>query len=66
MKDRELTCIHYEFEGSWDLGKKAEFYGHCQTCKTYKAKPGSKPARENTKREKLKEADKREFRNEAY
>ena len=33
MKERGL-CIHYQFEGEGgcDLGKKCEFWGHCQTC----------------------------------
>ena len=41
MKTREIVCIHYVNEGTCDLGKKCSFYGHCQTCKTYKKKPGA-------------------------
>ena len=39
------VCIHYKFEGEGgcDLGKKCEFWGHCQTCKSWKRKPGAKP-----------------------
>ena len=53
MRDREIQCIHYEFEGKCDLGKEACFYGLCQTCPTYRHKPGAKPARTDTRRQKL-------------
>ena len=36
MKTREIACQHYIHEHNCDLGKEAEFYGHCQTCKNYK------------------------------
>ena len=44
-KERLIACQHYINEGNCDLGKECEFWGHCQTCKTYKATPGGKPAR---------------------
>lgn len=52
-KTREIVCIHYQHEGSCDLGKDATFYGHCQTCKTYKKRTGAKPARTDNRRQKL-------------
>ena len=50
-KDRGL-CIHYLNEGNCDLGKECSFWGHCQTCPTWKRKPGVKPARVDNRRKK--------------
>ena len=52
-RDRGV-CIHYQFEGEGgcDLGKKCEFWGHCQTCQSWKRKPGAKPPRVDTRRQK--------------
>ena len=47
-KTREIQCIHYICEGNCDLGKEGTFRHQCQTCKTYKKKPGGKPARTDT------------------
>ena len=52
-KTREIACIHYVCNRNCDLGKEADFYGHCQTCKTYRAKPGGKPARTDNRRQKM-------------
>lgn len=52
-KTREIACEHYKCEHNCDLGKDAEFYGLCQTCRTYKKTPGGKPARVDTRRQKL-------------
>lgn len=52
-KIREIACIHYVCNGKCDLGKEADFYGHCQTCPTYKKKPGGKPARTDNRRQKM-------------
>ena len=52
-KTREIACIHYVCNGKCDLGKEADLYGHCQTCPTYKKKPGGKPARTDNRREKM-------------
>ena len=60
-KTREIVCIHYMAAGECDLGKKAEFYGHCQTCPTYKKKKGMKPARVNNKRKKLEKIRKKDL-----
>lgn len=59
MKTKEFACIHYEYEGHCDLNKEASFYHLCQTCPEYKAKPHSKPAREDTRRRKLDRIEKR-------
>ena len=53
MKTREIACQHYIHEHNCDLGKEAEFYGHCQTCKTYSAKRGGKVARTDNRKQKL-------------
>lgn len=53
MKDREIACQHYIHEHNCDLGKEAEFYGRCQTCKTYSAKRGGKAARTDNRKQKL-------------
>lgn len=63
-KVREIACIHYVCEHNCDLGKDAEFRGLCQTCPTYKHKPGGKPARTDNRRQKLDKIMKRDLRNE--
>ena len=52
-KTREIVCLYYISKGNCDLGKDAEFYGLCQTCPSYKKKPGSKPARVDNRKKKL-------------
>ena len=59
-KTREIVCIHYVNKGTCDLGKEASFYGLCQTCSQYKKKPGAKPNRINTKRQKIEKALRKE------
>lgn len=51
-KERLIACQHYVNEGNCDLGKECAFWGHCQTCKTYKATPGGKPARVDLRKKK--------------
>ena len=51
-KTREIACAHYKAEGVCDLGKDGTFRGHCQTCPSYKKKPGAKPARTDNRRQK--------------
>ena len=63
-RTRELVCIHYKANGECDLGKKAEFYGLCQTCPSYKKKPGAKPARTDNRRRKLEKYYKHERRDD--
>jgi hypothetical protein len=63
-RTRELVCIHYKAKGECDLGKKAEFYGLCQTCPSYKKKPGAKPARTDNRRRKLEKYYKHERRDD--
>lgn len=52
-KTREIACIHYKAEGVCDLGKEGTFRRQCQKCKTYKAIPGGKPARTDTRKKRL-------------
>ena len=51
-KDRGV-CIHYICEHNCDLGKECEFWGHCQTCPTWKRKPGAKSPRVDNRRKKM-------------
>ena len=60
MSKERGVCIHYKYEGCCDLGKNCEFCGHCQTCRTWKKKPGSLPPRPDTRRKKLDKARKRD------
>ena len=60
MSKERGVCIHYKYEGCCDLGKNCEFWGHCQTCRTWKKKPGSLPPRPDTRRKKLDKARKRD------
>lgn len=59
-KTREIVCIHYVCEGTCDLGKDGTFRGHCQTCRTYKKKPGAQPARTDNRRRKLEKITKKD------
>lgn len=62
-RTRELVCIHYKAKGECDLGKKAEFYGLCQTCQKYFPKPGSHPVRKDRRKEIKEKINKKEFKN---
>lgn len=65
-KTREIQCIHYVNEKNCDLGKGGEFYGCCQTCRSYKKKPGAIPNRKDTRRERLDRIRKREDMRRTY
>lgn len=62
-KVREIACIHYKYHGCCDLGKNADFYGHCQTCPTYSAKKGGRPARVDRRKQKQEKINKKELKN---
>lgn len=62
MKDRVLPCKHYACEYTCLLGKEATFYRHCQICKSYDPKPGSQPARTDTRRQKKERIERKERR----
>ena len=59
-KTREIVCIHYINKGNCDLGNDAAFYGLCQTCPSYKKKPGAKPARVDNRKKKLERINRKE------
>lgn len=64
MQDREVSCIYYKWEGECEKGREGTFRKACQTCKKYKARKGSLPARKNLKKqkmEKIKEHDMRQM-----
>ena len=61
-KVREIACIHYIAEKYCDLGKEGTFYKHCQTCSTYCAKKGGRPARTDKRKEKREKINKRELK----
>lgn len=52
-KTREKFSVFITFVRDCDLGKEGTFRHQCQTCKTYKKKPGGKPARTDNRRQKL-------------
>lgn len=56
MAHERGLCIHYQYEGCCDLGKECSFWGHCQTCPTWKQKPGAGPARLDFRRKKMDKA----------
>ena len=49
MKDREVRCIYYDYEGSCLKGREGTFWDACQTCNKYKPVKGGAPARKNLK-----------------
>lgn len=59
-KDREIQCIHYICEGQCDIGKDGTFRHSCQTCKNYKKKSGSRPARTDNRAHKLDKIQRKE------
>ena len=61
-KERLIACIHYVNEHNCDLGKECEFWGHCQTCKTYSAIRGGAPARVDKRRQKKEKISKKELK----
>ena len=62
-KTKEIVCVHYICKGQCELGKDAEIYGICQTCGRYEKKPGAKPARSDTRKQRLDRINRKE-RNE--
>ena len=59
-KGREIACIHYVCEGNCDLGKDARFRGHCQICPTYSPLRHGRPARTDTRRQRVERARRKE------
>lgn len=51
--EREIACIYYKWEGECEKGREGTFRKACQTCKKYKARKGSLPARKNLKKQKM-------------
>lgn len=62
MRDREITCVFYEYEGSCLKGKAGTFRKACQTCGKYKPKLGSAPARKNLKNQKIEKIKARDMK----
>ena len=60
MKDREIVCIHYEYEGKCSKGREGTFLKQCQICDKYRAKPGAAPRRTDNRRKKLDKINKKE------
>jgi len=59
-KTREYQCKHYINEGNCALGKRGQFYGSCQTCGSYVKKPGSRPNRKDTRKQRLERIKRKE------
>lgn len=66
MKTREVACENYACEGSCKVGMKAEFYGHCQKCESYKAKKGGRPARKDNRGDKMRKIVSKEAKEFGY
>ena len=60
MKNREIVCKFYEYEGKCTKGREGTFRGKCQTCNQYNPKKGAKPARTDNRRRKLDKIMKKE------
>lgn len=52
MKNREIACQFYEYEGRCLKGREGTFRKACQKCKLYKAIKGGRPARKDLRRQK--------------
>lgn len=62
MKDRNVICQYYNFEGSCEKGREGTFLHACQKCRLYSAKRGYAPAtRKNLKKRKIEEQRDRDF-----
>lgn len=62
MKDREVRCIYYDYEGNCLKGREGTFWDACQTCNKYKPAKGGAPARKNLKRQKMEKIQKRDIK----
>lgn len=64
MKDRNVICEYYNFEGNCSKGKEGTFLRACQKCRLYKAKGGYAPAtRKDLRKQKIEEERNRDFNN---
>jgi hypothetical protein len=59
-KTREVACIHYKAEGVCDLGKDGTFRKQCQICKTYSPLRHGRPAREDTRKQRMERIKRKE------
>lgn len=62
MRTREIQCANYICHNNCKLGKKADFYGLCQTCPKYVKMAGAKPARTDNRKRKLDKIERKERR----
>ena len=62
MKDREIVCSFYEYEGCCSKGREGTFRKACQTCGKYRPIRGGRPARTDNRRAKREKISKREMR----
>lgn len=60
MKDREIRCKFYKYEGGCDMGKEGTFHHACQHCVFYVPLKGSAPARKDNRRQKLERINRKE------
>ena len=65
-KERTIACQYYMCEGDCALDREGTFWRYCQHCPDYIAIRGGKPARKNLKKEKLRDARKRELRDSKW
>ena len=61
MKDREIVCLFYNYEGNCSKGREGTFNHKCQTCDKYTPKPGARPRRKDLRKNKKYIKDKRNY-----
>jgi hypothetical protein len=60
MKDREIACQFYIYEGNCSKGREGTFRKQCQTCKKYVPVKGGRPARTDTRAKRLARIERKE------
>lgn len=61
MKDREIACKYYEYEGSCLKNRKGTFNKSCQHCNLYEPVDHGRPRRINLKNKKIRDAENKDY-----
>lgn len=61
MKDREIVCLFYNYEGNCSKGREGTFRKRCQVCSLYSPLAGGMPARKDNRKQKNDRRNKKEF-----
>lgn len=62
MKDREIACKYYEYEGHCLKGREGLFLKTCQKCNKYVPLLGSAPRRTDNRRHKIEKQMRKELK----